>query len=730
MDLLNSTPFAVGYLLGKVHYPNPSLTVVVKGTFELEQGQPARPAPEQLPLAADSPDEDDGPVSLRYPADLVPFKPRADVLLVGSCHAGAKLQEVVPVTLRVGSWSKTLQVSGDRHWEVLGASRARPFDVVPLEYERAFGGPGFEENPVGVGFTPRDVQGVPVLRLPNIELPGAPLERPGARVPPAGFGPLRRHWAPRRSQTGTYDARWREQRWPWYPEDFDFGHFNVAPVDMQLPYLRGDEAVVLTNLHPAAASFTSALPGVRVRCFVADAAAASAAGPLRELVLQLDTAWIDAEASRLVLVWRGVLDVRSDGAEEVRHLYISREPLASASRPLSECRAELDALLAAGEADEVPEPEPPAPPVEDAALDASMAEAEQRAFQQMREAGIDPERLPVATPEQQRADRAHLLALGFDPEDAPPAQDWTRTRVESVIAQRASFAGANLAGLDLSGLDLSGLDFSAADLRGANLAHACLKDATFSEAALADANLSGAELTGCRFLEADLTGANLSGARGSNVVFDGAVLELARFVSANIAAFQARGASGPGVDFSGATLAGAQLDAARLPGCQLAGTDLRGASLKEATIEGAAGVGLDARGADLSELRAAEGTVLTRARLDGANAAGANLEGAALAGATLAGTLLRDANLSRADLSNADLSSAVLRSAKLTSANLEGARLVFADLFEADLEGVNARRADFSNASLFGAETWKADLAGAHVRGANVLRTKLADGAG
>lgn len=86
MDLLNSTPFSVGYLLGQVHHPASSLTVVVKGTFELTQGKPAVPATGQLPLMADTPGEDDGVTSLRYPADLVHHKPRADLLLVGHCH--------------------------------------------------------------------------------------------------------------------------------------------------------------------------------------------------------------------------------------------------------------------------------------------------------------------------------------------------------------------------------------------------------------------------------------------------------------------------------------------------------------------------------------------------------------------------------------------------------------------------------------------------------------------
>src|SRR5690606_30894671 len=147
------TPYSVGYLLGRVRYPAPSLSVIVKGTFELRPSAPAKVAAEQLPLSDDAPEEHEAPASLRYPADLAHYKPRTDVLCVGACHAGPEPVAHTTVRLSVNAWSKALRVTGDRTWGVVGPSVPEPFRSLPIGYERAFGGPGFPANPVGRGLS-------------------------------------------------------------------------------------------------------------------------------------------------------------------------------------------------------------------------------------------------------------------------------------------------------------------------------------------------------------------------------------------------------------------------------------------------------------------------------------------------------------------------------------------------------------------------------------------------
>jgi uncharacterized protein YjbI with pentapeptide repeats len=726
LQLVNHTPYGVGYLLGQVRHPAPSLTIVIKGTFDLRPGGPATVASEQLPLSADTPEQDDVPVSLRYPADLVHFKPRADVLLVGSCHAGPEPALRQKVSLRVGDWSKSLSVTGDRFWEVIGASSPVPFRSLPLDYERAFGGAGSRDNPVGRGLTESSgVGGMAARWLPNVEDPERLVTAPGSRVAPAGFGPLRREWAPRADKLGTYDARWLESRWPWYPEDFDWSHHNAAPEDMQLPYLRGDEALALSHLHEAHAELATRLPGTRVRCFVAAEASEPPGAPvLREVQANLDTLWIDAEALKLVLVWRAVADVASAEADEVKYLYVSEAPLAEAPAALRDEQARFDAALAAASEEEPAEELGPELPEDDTEWDAALATAEKEARAQMQKAGIDPDHLPAASAEETQAHMERLRALGFELDD-DEEERWTRERVSEQAARAESFAGQDLSRLDLSGLDLTGADFTSAVLAGVNLSGAVLESAIFDGALLASANLSEARLSKASFRDADLTEADLSRATGVEVVFEGALLESARLPEVKLERLLGARLSAPGADLSKAALEGAVLREAQLSSSKLEGACLRGADLTEATLEAVRAARLDARGATLTGLRAAEGSHFAGARFDGCAASGSNWQGARLAGASFYGAVLDDANLSGSDLEGADLAGASLRSATLRHAKLKDARLSHADLFQAILEGVDGRAADFSHSSLFGAETWKAELAGARVATANLTRTKL-----
>ena len=80
MDLVNQTPFQFAPLPGRLGYPKHSLTVIVKGTFDLVPDAPAALADEQLPITGDLPypDDEEGSGSPYYESDL---------LLVGTCRA-------------------------------------------------------------------------------------------------------------------------------------------------------------------------------------------------------------------------------------------------------------------------------------------------------------------------------------------------------------------------------------------------------------------------------------------------------------------------------------------------------------------------------------------------------------------------------------------------------------------------------------------------------------------
>ncbi len=188
MHLLNSTGLAVAWLPGNLRPPGFTLTLIVKGTFSLAHGAPVSLAPEdeRFFLDGDHSHDDNPAAGPRYDSDFAPFKPRADILVVGSCHTpNGKPLPAYHAGIEVGTLRKRIAVLGDRHWIGEGptarSSDPIPFKSMPLRYDRSFGGPHFDKNPIGRG------QG---HALPNIEQATKLISSPGQTPDPAGFGPL------------------------------------------------------------------------------------------------------------------------------------------------------------------------------------------------------------------------------------------------------------------------------------------------------------------------------------------------------------------------------------------------------------------------------------------------------------------------------------------------------------------------------------------------------------
>jgi hypothetical protein len=83
-DILNPTPL-IAEVLPLLPPSRDKLTLIVKGTFDVRRDGRTRLAKVQLPLSADE-HEGDETTSVRYESDLVPFKPRADLLCVGRAY--------------------------------------------------------------------------------------------------------------------------------------------------------------------------------------------------------------------------------------------------------------------------------------------------------------------------------------------------------------------------------------------------------------------------------------------------------------------------------------------------------------------------------------------------------------------------------------------------------------------------------------------------------------------
>jgi hypothetical protein len=212
---------------------------------------------------------------------------------------------------------------------------------VGLDYRHAFGGaftvPGSvleggqpvyvtkRDNPAGCGWLPDDqdlaripeaarpyvdaqVNALERLDAPQIESPDDPIRRPTQRSAAQGLGPVARWCSPRIDHAGTYDQRWRDERSPGYPDDFDPRFFQSAHPDLVSPsYVQGDESVTLEGLLPEG-TVRMRLPG---RVIVAVCERES--GEINGGRMQLDTVTIDLDERRVSLLWRGAFN-RQDPA--------------------------------------------------------------------------------------------------------------------------------------------------------------------------------------------------------------------------------------------------------------------------------------------------------------------------------------------------------------------------------------------------------------------------------
>ncbi len=321
IEVVNTTAFQIAWIAGKKEHPQDSLSLIVKGTFQLNPGDKAIEIAESLPVTGDEFVDYDPKKELLYDSDFAYFKENTDLLLKGSCHTPeAKALRTCDVTFSVAGTQKTLKVHGPRYAtpSLLGesSSEAEPFITMPLSYENAYGGEGYTKNPMGKG-RDKDINGI--KWLPNIIDPKL------GEKEPAGFGPIYRGWEQRASKMGSYKGDYLEKRWPWFPEDFDWSYFNAAPEGMQYDgYLQGNESLYLKNLHPSISQYRAQLPNVKPRCFLHEP---DGDEEFREVDMNLDTLWIDMDKEQLVLVWRGITEIQTPNYEEFSHVYLAKEDM-------------------------------------------------------------------------------------------------------------------------------------------------------------------------------------------------------------------------------------------------------------------------------------------------------------------------------------------------------------------------------------------------------------------
>jgi hypothetical protein len=252
--------------------------------------------------------DDPATSSLRYASEMHIGKSGTDVLLIGSAWAPDKRPVTrMQVGMKVGDRQKLILVTGDRVWRDGQPSDPKPFESMPLVWERAFGGVhrngehvlAEERNPVGCGFAGKrsaaDMQG---LAVPNLEDPAAPLQQICQAATPVCLAPIAPSWLPRRAFAGTYDERWQRSRAPYLPDDFDPRFFQSAVPEFAFDrYLQAGESVQVVGVMPdGPIAFTVPPPHLAIAVMVA--------GSTRTPPANLETLSIEPDENRACFTWR------------------------------------------------------------------------------------------------------------------------------------------------------------------------------------------------------------------------------------------------------------------------------------------------------------------------------------------------------------------------------------------------------------------------------------------
>lgn len=328
--------------------------VVAKGTWELEESR-LKPSEEPLGIAyvdefEDPEDPTRSPVI--FEADTAFEKTGTDIVLLGTAYApGHKEVPSFTAKLQVGGFERTLLIQGPRRAAFQGTeshpkpplfSPPTPISQLEVSFKYAYGGvtqyalPDGSDpvdipcptNPLGLGYV---VQAIPELidglALPQIEFPDRPL-RPeelvqdlgnGELVPvPAGLGFYGKSWVPRVDLLGVmpYEvesvkkvmaehgrlSESEEMPGPvvgFEPPVMQPDFFNAAaPYNVVKPYLKGNETVVLQNLHKNG-DLSFYLPGV-----IPQVKLNSGNGP-EPVDLVLDTLILMPDKNRVITIFRG-----------------------------------------------------------------------------------------------------------------------------------------------------------------------------------------------------------------------------------------------------------------------------------------------------------------------------------------------------------------------------------------------------------------------------------------
>ena len=294
-----SVPFALGVVPWKQNGVL-RVTVVVKATFVAKMPRMTAASAPQPYRISDIHYKNQPAARVIAASDRVPRKARIDVTVLGHAHAarGASVSEMpARVILKDGErvlLDKSVRVVGAR---MDAASAPIAFVRMPIVYERALGGIGTAENPIGCGEDQADDED-----RPNILDP-----KDSSR--PVGLGPISAAWPVRKKRLGQTPQRDVESPLMSLPDSFDFYYFQSAPDDQQIDELPANAKLILEGFDPEHERIEIELPGARAMGAVYGL---DAADPDIGTVIDFrpDTLQIDADQWLATITYRGQLEIQ------------------------------------------------------------------------------------------------------------------------------------------------------------------------------------------------------------------------------------------------------------------------------------------------------------------------------------------------------------------------------------------------------------------------------------
>jgi hypothetical protein len=322
VEVIELTAFKASTLQWRPRKSAPVLTIVAKTTYKLAPGVAQIAEMQDDVNERDLHAENNPKKGLHSASDHAPYKPRADVTVVGKAYAPPReLSRMVVARVQVGTMDKRVQVHADRFLTSDGnVVDDKFFSKMGIGYERAFGGPN-TANPVGIGVEGRpDSRGR--VKLPNLQAPGTQLTGPNAKRRPYAFGPIPPTWPSRASllKGTSVDFLNDDPLSQELPAGFQWGFFNVGPPDQQLSEIRGDEMIHLEHLHPDEQKLDIQLPGFYPCVYMQRASEA------HRVQMKGDTLWIDTNRLVLTVTWRAQVPLEGDPNAAIRVLVALGRP--------------------------------------------------------------------------------------------------------------------------------------------------------------------------------------------------------------------------------------------------------------------------------------------------------------------------------------------------------------------------------------------------------------------